>query len=132
MGQGAGTCKHLKKDGSPCNAHLDARGQHAMCCQCGGWCGRRHDRVRDVLTAFAEEHGGAAWTEAVLPYAAPGADEARMDNVIRTRQAAGRKLVDVTVVKPLSQEMARHGMAARSRRRRVGRSSAQAVQVPQC
>ena len=59
--QGDGVCKHRKKDGSFCGARLDRRGQHAMSCQCGGWCGRRHDQVRDKVVTFSVEHGGAAW-----------------------------------------------------------------------
>eukprot|EP00969_Alexandrium_andersonii_P014702 642122-Alexandrium_andersonii.AAC.1 len=74
---------------------------------------RRHDDVRDVVAQFAVEHGGAAASECILPYAAPGTQEARMDAVLRTARAAGQHLVDVSVVTPLSQEMLRHGAASR-------------------
>eukprot|EP00969_Alexandrium_andersonii_P187262 8274268-Alexandrium_andersonii.AAC.1 len=61
-----------------------------MLCQRGGWRMRRHDDVRDVVAQFAVGHGGAAATECILPYAAPGAQEARVDAVLRTARAAGQ------------------------------------------
>ena len=85
-----------------------------MSCPSGGWTCRRHDRVRESLAAFAEEYGSSVTKECILPYMAPGLLEGRMDVVLRAARAAGQTLVDVTVVSPLTQEMLRHGNAART------------------
>ena len=111
---GLGRCLHKKGDGSRCGSVLDRWGIHAMSCTCGGWSGRRHDSLRDSISAFAAAHGGSAVTECILPYASPSLPEARLDSVIRSAHSAGRKIIDVTVVTPLSQEMLRHGAAARA------------------
>ena len=69
--------------------------------------------VRDILIAFSERWGGSVSKEAVLPYAAPDVPEARLDAVIRSAAATGQQAIDITVVSPLTQEMPRHGLAAR-------------------
>ena len=84
-----------------------------MCCGCGGWTGRRHDEVKDELVEFAGRNRGSAAKECILPYASPTLPEARLDALIRSANAAGRQIIDVTVVTPLSQEMLRHGVSSR-------------------
>ena len=112
--QGGNKCLHILAGGPPCGAALDGRGVRAMSCQAGGWSKRRHDSIRDVVAAFAVEHGGIAATECVLPYAAPGLNEARMDAIVRATGATGQQLIDVSIATPLSQEMLRHGAAGRT------------------
>ena len=115
---GLGQCQHRKSvpgtsTKTACGKVLDHRGVHAKVCGCSGWSGKRHDGLRDVLCAWAGTHGCTESKETVLPYAAPGLDEARLDAVVRAASAAGRQLIDVTVVTPLTQEMLRHGTSAR-------------------
>ena len=106
-------CQHKKSNGQVCGRPLDRRGTHAMCCGCGGWTGRRHDEVNQSLVEFAEKNRGHSVKECILPYASPSLPEARLDAIIRSATSAGRQIIDVTVVTPLSQEMLRHGTASR-------------------
>ena len=109
-----GVCQHRKTNGQICGATLDRRGAHATSCGCGGWTGRRHDEVKDELADFAHKNRGLAAKECILPYANPSLPEARLDALIRSANAAGRQIIDVTVVPPLSRNMLRHGVSSRA------------------
>ena len=85
-----------------------------MSCGCGGWTGRRHDEVKEGLAEYTEKNRGLAAKECILPYASPNLPEARLDAIIRSANAAGRQIIDVAVVTPLSQEMLRHGISSRA------------------
>lgn len=110
---GAGTCQHVKGNGTVCGAPLDQHGVHALTCPSGGWFGRRHDHVCKSLAAYCADNGCEAEREVLMPLAAPAHPEARMDVVIRSRGRPATVPVDATIVSPLTGEMLRRGASAR-------------------
>ena len=84
-----------------------------MSCNCGGWVSRRHDAVNAEVVRYAARSRGTADKECVLSYASDKLPQARLDTILRFAASAGRAIIDITVVSPLTQEMLRHGVAAR-------------------
>ena len=72
---------------------------------------RRHVAVCRGVAAYAEAQGAQVAREVVLPGAAPGRDESRMDLVVALPAAAQTQQVDVTVVAPTTVEMLRRASA---------------------
>jgi len=111
-GRGDGTCRHRRKNGTLCGAALDARGTHALTCNCGGGVDRRHNRIRDVVAAWLKEQGHEAVdTEQCVPQwqriGTDGAPEdARLD--VAFRSGGVQQYVDVVVTSPVSADGARN------------------------
>ena len=74
---------------------------------------RKHDACCGVLKNWLEEMGCAVETEVVLPTAANGLDEPRMDLIVRAPGILGPIHIDLTVVSPTSREALRRGAADR-------------------
>ena len=117
-GRGDGTCKHRRANGTFCGAPLDARGTHALTCNCGGGVDRRHNRLRDVIAAWLKEQGHEAVdTEVQVPQwrrQRPNGtfEDARLDITFRT---AGVQLyADVVVASPVSEDAERAARRART------------------
>ena len=114
MCSAAGTCRHLRPDGTLCGAALDPKGFHARCCPVGGWLVKRHNAGCAALAEWAEtECGCVVYQEQQVPTANPHHAEARLDIVLESPRAAGSIYVDFTVVSALSVEALARGLALR-------------------
>lgn len=107
IAQCTGLCQHRRPDGTVCGKELDTKGVHARACAVGGWLIRRHDAGCAVLAAWMEDLGCTVYREVVLPQAAVGRPEARMDLVVHSPRLSGPVFVDLAVVSALSKEALR-------------------------
>ena len=107
----SGPCAHRRANGTVCGRALDAYGVHARSCAAGGWLKNRHDDARDVLAEWCEQQGCRVEREVVLPHAAPGRPEARMDLVVHAPSRGEPEYIDVSIVSALSVEALTAGSA---------------------
>ena len=108
-----GRCQHRARNGQLCNEPLDAKGAHARTCPVGGWRMRKHDACCGALKNWLEEMGCHVDVEVVMPTAANGLDEPRMDLIVRAPGVLGPIHIDVTVVSATSREALKRGSADR-------------------
>ena len=100
-GRGDGTCRHRRANGTLCGASLDARGTHALTCNCGGGVDRRHNRIRDEVASWLKEQGhDAVDTEKDVPQwrrtrADGTVEDARLD--VTWRHEAVQLYADIVV-----------------------------------
>ena len=116
-GRGDGKCNHRRRDGTLCGATLDARGTHALTCNCGGGVDRRHNKIRDEVAGWLKDQGHeAVSTEQNVPHwqrtlANGVVEEARLD--VTFRYGTVQLYADVVVASPASvdEERARRNAA---------------------
>ena len=98
-------CGARKGDGTACGKALDAAGQHALACKCGGHSHHRHDACRDVLARHLKPLVTSVnFEQFIHELAQPDEDTgetraARLDLVAQTK--VGKALFDVRVFHPL-------------------------------
>ena len=87
---------------------LDAQGQHALACKCGGHSHHRHDSLRDILGMYLKPHVTSVkfeqfihelLREEVGEAGEVSLREARLDLVVQTMRL--RALLDVRIFHPL-------------------------------
>ena len=95
-------CGAVKGNGKQCGHVLDAVGQHALACKCGGHSHHRHDACRDVLGRHLKPL--VKFEQFVHELAQPDEDTgetraARLDLVVLTKDK--KALLDVRIFHPL-------------------------------
>ena len=95
----------MKGNGAHCGKALDAVGQHALACKCGGHSHHRHDACRDVLGRHLKPLvTSVKFEQFIHELAQPDEDTgetraARLDLVVQTKDM--KALLDVRIFHPL-------------------------------
>ena len=98
-------CGAVKGNGAHCGKALDAVGQHALACKCGGHSHHRHDACRDVLGRHLKPLvTSVKFEQFIHELAQPDEDTgetraARLDLVVQTKDM--KALLDVRIFHPL-------------------------------
>ena len=106
-------CGARKGDGSVCGKALDASGQHALACKCGGHSHHRHDACRYALGRHLKLLvTSVKFEQFIHELARPDEDTgetraARLNLVVKTK--VGKALLDVRVFHPLGPDGRRPG-----------------------
>ena len=106
-------CGAVKGDGTHCGKMLDAVGQHALACKCGGHSHHRHDACRDVLGRHLKPLvTSVKYEQFIHELAQPDEDTgetraARLDLVVQSK--CMKALLDVRIFHPLGPNGRRTG-----------------------
>ena len=93
------TCMNMNTNGEPCNAVLDAQGDHAVQCGTGPLRTFRHDDLSDIYAEIFEEVGAVARREVFVPEFL-GREEAWLDVWAYGISELPDALLDITVRHP--------------------------------